>query len=794
MSPSRNPRRTRSVSHVAGIALCVIGGVFQVVVAVSGAAEEDPFAAAGGAPAAGAPREPAQKPASEVEVPPPPEDPAVAMVLAAKPQTPRELLKAASALLALRRPDLAKQMLEQFLAAAPDERELLRLHQELGPAMVFRFGADGALAPAGKQVSDMIFAAVNRRYQDASVLQAWVDQLRGTGNTWYQAAEDLAKAGTAAVPLLVRAAAESPQGELRGRCVFVLKRLRKEAGQYLIALLQARDAAQQRAAAELLGEIGGRDSALFLLAPALSDRRDDAVRQAAKGALSRLQSGLPTAVQAARLLAAEAEARLTTAASDEGIAEPFFFWNPNTSNVEEIALPPAAIRRRTAARLAAEASELVPGDRQLELGALALRLEQIGFELLRTAAEREQQAAPAADANSKPMLAVADAGPAVAAAMAEYDEPVSDEGASALQAIDYCLSRGWAGGAWAGIVWYAHQAPAERVRAAFAEASPLPKALRFPDRRVRWAAVETAMTLDLRGSFPDSSTILRELFYFASSRGVRRVVVADGDQPRAMRIVGDLKELGFEVGDTAGGGTALLRSVADDPDVVFVLISADIQDPRVEFLVQRLRADPRTARLPIGVYALPDLLPKADRLAETDSMVLSFAQPYRPGDVAAMVERLQALPNYDGGSPAWRKALAASAIERISALAGDSGPNVPLQDLENLAVRTLYTSGAERAGLTILRQLATPRAQAELVEAASRLEWPPELRAEAVSAFGEAVMKRGLQLTRQQILRQYDRYNQSERLDRVTQKLLGLILDYIEMPSQGRAETTAERP
>ncbi|NMC20056.1 MAG: hypothetical protein GYA33_06500 [Thermogutta sp.] len=793
MSPSRDPSRTRSVSRVAGIALCVIGTVFQTLAGVCGAAEEDPFAA-GGAPPAAAPQAPAEKPEAAVEVPPPPEDPAVAMVLAAKPQTPRELLRAASALLALNRPDLAKQMLEKFLAAAPDDAELLRLHQELGTATVFRLGSDGALAPAGKQVSDMIFAAVNRRYQDAGVLKSWVDQLGAGGNTWYQAAENLAKAGKAAVPLLVRAAAESPQGELRGRCVFVLKRLRMEARQYLIALLQARDAAQQQAAAELLGEIGGGGSTLFLLAPALSVRRDDAVRQAAKAALLRSGTAVPTAVQAARLLAAEAEAKLATLAADEGSTEPFYFWNPRTSSVEEVALLPGAIRRRAAARLAAEASELTPGDQEAVVRALAFRLEQIGFELLQTAAEREQQAAEAAGPSPEPSLGAAGAGPLVTAALAEHGEVSADATDLALKAIDYCLDREWTGGAWAGIVWYSQTAPAERVRAAFAGGSPLSKALHFPDRRVRWAVVETAMNLDLHGGFPDSSKIVRELFYFASARGIRRVIVADGSHSRAMRIVGDLKQLGMDVVDTAAGGAALLRSVADDPDVVFVLISADIQEPRVEFLVQRLRADPRTARLPIGIYALSDLLPKSDRLAERDPLVLSFAQPYRPDDVAAMVERLQTLPGYDGGTPARRKSLAAPALQRISDLAGDPGPNVSLQDLEDLAIRALYTPGAEKAGLTILRRLGTPRAQTELVEAVSRLEWPPELRAEAVSAFGEAVMKRGLQLTRQQILRQYDRYNQSERLDRVTQKLLGLILDYIEMPSQVRAETAAERP
>ncbi|GAB6185219.1 HEAT repeat domain-containing protein [Thermopirellula anaerolimosa] len=793
MSPSIDPSPSRRVARVAGIAAFFLGAIFPAFAAVLVHAEDDPFAAPGGA-APTAPQADAAKPAAEVEVPPLPEDPAVAMVLAAKPETPRELLRAAAALSSLKRPDLAKQMLEKFLAAAPDDAELLRLHQELGTAVVFRFGSDGDLAPSGRQVADMIFAAVNRRYQDAGVLNSWMEQLGSGGNSWYQAAEDLSKAGKAAVPLLVQAATENPQGELRGRCVFVLKRLRADAGRYLIALLQARDPAQQKAAAELLGEVGGRGASIFLLAPALSDRRDDAVRQAAKSALLRLQAGVPTAEQAARLIAAEAEAKLAMTAPDEGSTESFYYWNPRTSNVEELTLSPGAVRRRTAARLAAEASELLPGDQEAAVHALAFRLEQIGFELLPTAADGQSPAVQTADGSAVPALSAVNAGPLVTAALAEFEELTTDPLDSALKAIDYCLDRKWAGGAWAGIVWYAKNAPTDRVRAAFTEISPLSKALRFPDRRVRWAVVETAMDLELPASFRDSSTVMRELFYFASSRGLRRVIVTDGSQSRAMRIVGDLKQLGIEVVDTAADGNALLRSVADDPDVVFVLISADIQEPRVEFLVQRLRADPRTARLPVGVYALPDLLSKADRLAQTDPMVISFAQPYRPDDVANMAERLQSLPNFDGGNPTLRKSLAALAMRRISALAGNPGPDVSIQDLEDLAVRALYTSGAEKAGLTILRQLGTPRAQTELIEAASRLEWPPELRAEAVSAFGEAVMRRGLQLTRQQILRQYDRYNRSERLDRVTQKLLGLILDYIEMPSQGRPATTAERP
>jgi hypothetical protein len=53
-----------------------------------------------------------------------------------------------------------------------------------------------------------------------------------------------------------------------------------------------------------------------------------------------------------------------------------------------------------------------------------------------------------------------------------------------------------------------------------------------------------------------------------------------------------------------------------------------------------------------------------------------------------------------------------------------------------------------------------------------------------VEAFRRSIQARGILLTTQQILRQYDRYNASESQDRSTQQVLGLILDCIEAPSR----------
>jgi hypothetical protein len=59
-----------------------------------------------------------------------------------------------------------------------------------------------------------------------------------------------------------------------------------------------------------------------------------------------------------------------------------------------------------------------------------------------------------------------------------------------------------------------------------------------------------------------------------------------------------------------------------------------------------------------------------------------------------------------------------------------------------------------------------------------------EEREAAVVALRTAIKRRGLRLTREEILRQYDRYNKSETLDRDTQRILGDLLDAIEEPTK----------
>ena len=86
--------------------------------------------------------------------------------------------------------------------------------------------------------------------------------------------------------------------------------------------------------------------------------------------------------------------------------------------------------------------------------------------------------------------------------------------------------------------------------------------------------------------------------------------------------------------------------------------------------------------------------------------------------------------------------------------------------------------------LKVLGQIATPKAQKAIVNFASDNVQSIELRTEAAEALEVAIEKRGILLTKADILEQFDRYNKSGPLGEPTQKILGRLLDIIEAPSQ----------
>ena len=80
----------------------------------------------------------------------------------------------------------------------------------------------------------------------------------------------------------------------------------------------------------------------------------------------------------------------------------------------------------------------------------------------------------------------------------------------------------------------------------------------------------------------------------------------------------------------------------------------------------------------------------------------------------------------------------------------------------------------------VLGKLGTPAAQRKLVDVASQTLFSLAARRHAARAFGQNVHEHGILLTKAEILRQYDRYNASEKLSKETQIVLAQVLNSIE--------------
>jgi hypothetical protein len=240
-------------------------------------------------------------------------------------------------------------------------------------------------------------------------------------------------------------------------------------------------------------------------------------------------------------------------------------------------------------------------------------------------------------------------------------------------------------------------------------------------------------------------------------------------------------EMGL-VGETASSGRRLYDLAAGDPDVQCLLISDALDGPGIETLIQMLRRDPYTADLPIGLMSRAETIGRAMRIAEGDPLTVAFPRPHDLAGLSGEIVELLDLSPLDRPTPLERLRRASAALDHLATLAAGIQENgfYDILGQQETVANVLNTSMLSAKAARVLGLIGSPRAQTALVDFASQYGRPLAARQAAAAACSEAFRRRGVQLTRSQILEQYERYNQSEKLDRPTQELLGAILDSME--------------
>jgi CheY-like chemotaxis protein len=360
------------------------------------------------------------------------------------------------------------------------------------------------------------------------------------------------------------------------------------------------------------------------------------------------------------------------------------------------------------------------------------------------------------------------------------------------QALDWSLSKKMHGAAIALVEILGQVGDASLLEDPEGQPRAVLLALLDSNRRVRYAAAQAIVGWNPVKAYPGSSRLPEVLGHFAATGGRRRVLVGHPRLGVAQTIAGHFGQLGFEA-DTATTGRQALLMALDSPDYAFAILSDALDKPGFGDLVQQLRKDPRTADLPIGLAVREVNQPRAEWLTDSDPLTLAFPLPLELEAAALDTRRLLTVAGRSQMSQAERIRQATFALDALGKFA-DQEESYSFYDVFrqqeqiNTAVKTPeLTSRAIR----ILGWLGSPAAQQRIVEVASDPTRTVEDRRAAVEAFKTAIQRRGLLLTRAEVLRQYELYNQSANLDQGTQQILGMLLDAMEAPRQKAADEGA---
>jgi CheY-like chemotaxis protein len=689
-----------------------------------------------------------------------PEDSGVAAILAAKPATPAECVRAAKILAELNRPDLAKQFLTKALDAKLDQQQLADLGEQFGSAVFLNLADREALQPEAGQLADAVSAAVTARLEDSKRIEALIKQLQdATPEKRYEAMAGLQEARRAAIaPLLQVLADPARAGEHAGvrTTLAGMGRLSREP---LMAILERADPKLIVQAILVFGEMKSPNAGIALLRPALSEKSDAEVRTTAEAALKRLTGGVSSRSEAVRLLTGAASAYFDRQQPVEGAIDgKVDLWQWDEGKRQCVARNCAAddAARAMAARWARDAFALDGDDRDVRTLYLTTMLEAAQYD----------------NGLDRPLDEKA---PAVAEA--------KQCGVKALdEALEHAISSGHVGAAIAAIRLLGQIGKAGELLCQGAEPSPLACALRNADRRVRMAALEAIVRLQPVQPYPGSSYVPQALAFFVATGGTRHALAAGPNLEQARQLAGLLATHTYDV-DAATTGKELLRLAAASPDFELALIDVTIAQPEIEMLMQQLRHDQRTASLRVGLIARAGYFEQAERVARTDPLSKAFHRPHDEQAFRWQIEQLATLRPREFVDFETRQRQAAKALDLLAELGRTPGKLYDLRRAQDAALAALIVPKLGAKAAAVLASANSAEVQRALVDLASHFSQPLELRQAAAKAFRQNTQKHGVLLTTGEIRQQYRRYNESEKQDAPTQHVLSLILDCLEAPT-----------
>lgn len=671
---------------------------------------------------------------------------AVQTPLAKQPETPEEMFEATLLMLDIDQPVLARHYLELLMKTAPGDDVLNQLRDKFGTASFLRLFNSKELQPLSTELLDASNAASARRAKDPTRIAALVAKLGGAPQEEADAIIELRNAKADAVPPLLQILADTMRARIHANVLVALIQVGEPAIPVLQAALESDNANIRSYAASALGTLEAREAIPYLWFPAVADE-SVAVKNSARQALAKILNVKSPSLD--RLASDGLTQQLLKEAQKydrrnvqfdrvENGKVLFWSWDKSQQMVVPLQLTTDAASDRLSLRFTHQALELSPARRDVQVRYLSLAL---GGE---ARAVKGQQ------------LTIGE-GTAFDLALASRPDLVGDVLADALASGNPRTAE-------AALAVLEQIGTRDQLARNGIHKSPLILALNYPDRRVQFAAATTVLQLDPAKSFPDAQRVVGILHRAIKTSHQSQAVVVQSSE-KVSELAGFVKTLGFEPIVRLTGREGFVAAAARG-DIDLVVLHANIIGWALTETVANLRADARTANIPIIVIGSETLRPRLESLVTTNRRITFAAETVNPQELETQVRPFLLETRGEVLAGDELDAYKSAAIRWLAHIASTRRTAIyNLADLEDDVALNLDNPELAPAALTILGEIGSAKSQRYLNDLAINAQAAPALRSRAAGKLSFHIQRYSLLLSKDDLRGLHTAYAQATEPD-----------------------------
>lgn len=655
--------------------------------------------------------------------------------LLSEPTTPDALFDAVVLMTELARPELARLYMQKLLALNPDDKAILAMRDKHGPAVFLRMANLESLQPGSVTLLAKMNAAFARFAADTGRIDRLIGELSEPPSVRDAAILQLRSGGPLVVPRLVEQIGDVKEETTRELLSYTLTRLGSDVVPPLLGALESPDMNLRSTLLEVLGRIGSQKTAVHLWYFAVDPAQSPGVRIAAAEAVARLALGDARRASALSrnmaLRALEQAARARLAGGERSVTGTTgrvtaWYFDAKTNQLKQTQADSDDVALHVGSRLAQQALTLSPENRRLQALVVSLLLTR---ERTRTP---WTQALPRGEGTA-------------------YDAALLAGGEVVGEVLQDALVSGNATTAVAALEVMRNLADRHDLQSRSGAAVPLTGALNYPDPRVQFTAAMAIVETDPPKPFRGSSRVVQVLVRALESNDMPRAVLAGPKPDQVNSLAGLVDQSGYKAQIVSSGRDAF-RETARRGDVQLVVLDANVIQWSLSETVANLRADSRTAWIPIAVVGDPMRIASVERMISRDPL-LAYIQ--RPANLKGLSEQLGPFVSSLSSEPmsaAERGELSRTAVDLLGYLADGRRSTVfDLRPAEAGLHSAIQVPELADGAVYALSAIATTTAQDRLATTALQPDLSPETRERAASHLAFHIQKHGVLLDRMRV-------------------------------------------